>query len=76
MYTIKSTLSFEGSPLEVLRRYAPHLLGTFAGIAIVLLLYEKAFNGGVGMLEETNESMCSVVLTSRTKTNEIIASFY
>ena len=74
MFTKKSKSSFEGSPLEVLRRYAPYLVGAAAAIGTTVALYYTAFTGGKNMVDTTQGSVTSVMTTATDKTNEIIGN--
>jgi len=72
VFTKQSKSSFEGSPLEVLRRYAPYFVGASAAIGITVALYYAAFTGGKNMVDTTQGSVTSVMTTATDKTNEII----
>jgi hypothetical protein len=75
MFRKKIIVSFEGSPLEIIRKYAPYLVGAFAGVSILLLLYEQAYYGGVDILDETNDGVTDIIGTSTETTNELIEEF-
>jgi len=75
MFTSKSSFSFEGSPLAIIQRYAPYLVIAFAGVGIMLLLYEQAYYGGVDILDETNDGVTGIIGTSTEATNELIEEF-
>jgi len=76
MFGPRTRLSFEGSPLEVIRRYGPAFIGIFAGLAVVILIYEYAHDGAKDMLTSTESSVTDIIDESKTETTTIIDSFY
>jgi hypothetical protein len=75
MFNSTSNFSFEGSPLEILRKYAPYLVAAGAAVSMTVSLYYVAFSGGKDMVDSTSGAVTGIVEESKTATNTIIGNF-
>lgn len=76
MYTSRIKMGFEVSPIEVFRRYGPAFIAIFAGLAIVVLIYEYVHGGSKEILDSTQSSVTGIIETSKDETTSIIKSFH
>ena len=65
MFHCKMNLSFEGSPLEILRRYAPWLIGAGCAVGVVASLYYTSFKSNVDIIENTQTTTTDVITDSK-----------
>lgn len=75
MFEKKTKGTFEGSPMEIIRRYAPYMIGAFAAVSMTILMYEIAFHGGESMIGEANGTVCEIMDSAGTETTTIISNF-
>lgn len=75
MFTKNAKTSFDGTPIEIIRRYGPLLLGTFASLSLVVSLYVTVHNGAEDMFDETQGGVIDIISVSKTSTVETIADF-
>jgi hypothetical protein len=75
MFTKNAKTSFDGTPIEIIRRYGPLLLGTFASLSLVVSLYVTIHDGAEDMFAETQGGVIEIISTSKTETVSTISSF-
>ncbi len=75
MYNRKMQMSFDGTPIEIIRRYGPLLLGTFASLSLVVSLYVTIHDGAEDMFAETQGGVIEIISTSKDQTVGTISSF-
>jgi hypothetical protein len=66
MFSSTMKLSFEGSPIEILRRYAPYIIGAMAAVGIVASIYYVAFASSKDMTVDTASSATTTIQDSST----------
>jgi len=72
MYDTKMKNSFEGSPLEIIRRYAFWIIGATCGLGILATLYYKAHTGGSNIIDGAVGSTTDVINDSKTTITDSI----
>ena len=61
MFGEKIILSFEGSPLEVLRRYAPQIIGAMTAVGVVAAIYYIGFNASDDMFQGAGDAAADTI---------------
>lgn len=61
MFREKIILSFEGTPLEVLRRYAPQIIGAMTAVGVVAAIYYIGFNASDDMFEGAGDAAADTI---------------
>jgi hypothetical protein len=66
MFSTKLRMSFEGTPIEIVRRYAPYIIGAMAAVGVVASLYYSSFDSSQSIIAKTSSSTTTTIDDSHT----------
>lgn len=66
MFAQMTKCTFEGSPMEILRRYAPYLVGAGVAVGVVASLYYAAFTASDNFIGSADTATTGTISRSDT----------